>query len=336
MDPYALVGDTAADTVGNLYIKLVQHSPKLFGCLYALGNGYRKLPLHSPVYWANGKIADSMGRYLQEHPCDCIIMTHMFPAHTLAHLKGKIPLPKTVLVATDYTCIPLMEESDCDYYVTPSPDLKEEFCKQGIPEEKILPYGIPVGRNFFENSGKEAARKRLGLESDRAYILLSGGSIGAGQISQTIATLETFLLDNKNCTLLVLCGSHRSLYEKLQEKYGSANQIQIMESTSQMAEYMTACDLFITKPGGLSSTEAAVAGVPLIHISPIPGCEQCNARYFADHGMSIYVEKPQEELLPVLRELEERRVLNEITAAQRDRINPFAAGDLCDFLEQIC
>ncbi len=103
-----------------------------------------------------------------------------------------------------------------------------------------------------------------------------------------------------------------------------------------MAEYMTACDLFITKPGGLSSTEAAVAGVPLIHISPIPGCEQCNARYFADHGMSIYVEKPQEELLPVLRELEERRVLNEITAAQRDRINPFAAGDLCDFLEQIC
>ena len=336
MDPYDLVGDTAANAVGNLYIRLVQRSPKLFGCLYAMGNAYRKLPLHSPVYWANGKLSDSMARHLQQHRYDCIIMTHMFPAHTLANLKGKMPLPKTVLVATDYTCIPLMEESDCDYYVIPASDLTEEFCRQGIPQQRILPYGIPVGRDFSANGRKEAARRQLGLDMDRAYILLSGGSIGAGQIEQSVAVLNRFLQENEKCTLLVLCGSHQRLYEKLKEKYGGREQFQIMQSTSRMADYMAACDLFITKPGGLSSTEAAVSGVPLIHISPIPGCERCNARYFADHGMSLYVKNPQKELLPVLQALAESCAADDMATAQRDTVNPFAADDLCDFVEQIC
>ena len=335
LDPYQLVGNNTADHVGNVYIKLVQRSPRLFGCFYALGESYRKFPIHSPVYWVNGKMADAMQRYLEEHHYDCIIMTHMFPAHILAHLKNRTPLPKTALVATDYTCVPFMEETDCDYYVVPAPDLCEEFCSKGIPIEKILPYGIPVRKDFTVNHEKDEVRAQLGLMCDEKYILLSGGSIGAGQLAETVTVLERFLKKNKDCNLLIVCGKNQRLYKKLKMKYDGLEQIQVLESTSQMADYMKACDLFITKPGGLSSTEAAVSGVPLIHISPIPGCEQHNAKYFAKRGMSMFAGNPKRELLPVIDALQNDSKLHEMAMAQRYKINPYATAELCDFMEQV-
>lgn len=334
MDPYQLVGKNTADHVGNLYIKLVQCSPRLFGWFYSLGESYRNFPIHSPVYWINGKIASTMQRYLDQYHFDWIIMTHMYPAHILAHLKGRSALPKTVLVATDYTCIPFMEETDCDYYVVPAADLCGEFCSKGISLGKILPYGIPVRRDFTARCEKEEARTRLGFPWDKEYILLAGGSIGAGQLDETVRVLAQFLHENKDCHLLVVCGKNRRLYEKLQRKYAEKKQIRIIESTPQMADYMKACDLFITKPGGLSSTEAAVSGIPLVHISPIPGCEQRNAEYFLKHGMSAFVSNPKKELLPALQKLQQSSRIYDMMSAQRCCVNPRAAEKLCDFMEK--
>ena len=56
--------------------------------------------------------------------------------------------------------------------------------------------------------------------------------------------------------------------------------------TEQMPLYLSACDVVFTKPGGLTSTEAAVIGVPIIHTAPIPGCETINRRFFMRAGMS--------------------------------------------------
>lgn len=50
---------------------------------------------------------------------------------------------------------------------------------------------------------------------------------------------------------------------------------------------MAAADVLFTKPGGLSSTEAAVRRVPLVHTDPIPGCETKNRAFFVSRGMSV-------------------------------------------------
>ena len=34
-------------------------------------------------------------------------------------------------------------------------------------------------------------------------------------------------------------------------------------------------DRIYTKPGGLTSTEALVKNIPIVHTAPIPGCEMC-------------------------------------------------------------
>ena len=333
MDPYQLVSQRTADRVGALYSGLVQRSPRGFGVLYSLGEAYRKLPVRSPVYWANGRLASAMERYLHEHGFDCIVMTHMYAAHILAHVQG--PLPPTLLIATDYTCIPFMEESHCDWYGVPSPDLVEEFVSRGIPKEKIWPAGIPVREEFGRQETREEACARLGLPPQNRYLLLAGGEIGAGQITQSLEALRSYVQERPACRVLVICGKNRRLYDQLVKEWGKPPHMQWMGCTEDMAGYMRASDVFITKPGGLSSTEAAVLGVPLVHITPIPGCEQHNGTYFSSRGMSVLVQDPQRELLPALQALgPEERV--RMVAAQKRYVPGSAAEDLCRLLEESC
>ena len=149
MDPYELVSHKLATEVGNVYVKMVQRSPKFFGFIYSLGSLVRKVPGKSPVYYANIAVAKKLSIYLREHPVDVILMPHLYPAELITYLKKRgEKLPLSVFIATDYVCIPFTEETDCDYYVVPGKAQVRDFVKRGIPKEKILPYGIPVGRKF--------------------------------------------------------------------------------------------------------------------------------------------------------------------------------------------
>lgn len=334
LDPYELVSEKTARLIGDSYVKLVQRSPQTFGCVYALGEAYRHLPIHSPVFLANKRMVDTVWKYLEQHHFDVIIMSHMYPAHIMASLKERgAELPQTILLATDYTCIPFMEEASCDYYVIPSVELRKEFCKRGIPDSQILPLGIPVRKEFYALSYEEA-REQVHFERERSYILLSGGSIGVGRIEKAVKTCIKYLRKNPEWNLVVICGNNQKLFEKLSAAYGGACRIRILKSTAKMADYVKACDVFISKPGGLSSTEAAVSGKPLIHLAPIPGCESRNVKFFEKRGMSLYAKKPGWRLWLALKKLEKKAAVRQMLDAQAHYVNGKAVLQLCDFLEQ--
>lgn len=337
MDPYTLVSEELANRVGQTYIKLVQKSPKLFGAVYDLGNAYRKLPGRSPVYHINGKMAPYMQKYLTEHLTDVIVCTHLYPAEILTHMRlNGMETPPFVFIATDYTCVPFTEESDCDLYVTPSPLLSSDFTGRGIPAEKLRPLGIPVRLDFSDDTiTKDRAREALNLPKDRRTLLLSGGSMGAGSIINAVRALLPYLKQNADCDLNILCGSNEALFDSVKTEFAKNGQITPMRSTNKMALYLKASDVFISKPGGLSSTESAAAGVPLVHISPIPGCESRNAEFFAKEGIAVKVENTEAELLSAVERLSEPGNAEEMRKRQRAVINQNAAMDICGLLEKI-
>lgn len=337
MDPYTLVSEELANKVGQTYIKLVQKSPKLFGAVYDLGNAYRKLPGRSPVYHINGKLAPYMQKYLAEHLTDVIVCTHLYPAEILTHMRlNGMETPPFVFIATDYTCVPFTEESDCDLYVTPSPLLSSDFTGRGIPAEKLRPLGIPVRLDFSDDTiTKDRAREALNLPKDRRTLLLSGGSMGAGSIINAVRALLPYLEQNADCDLNILCGSNETLFDSVETEFAKNGQITPMHSTNKMALYLKASDVFISKPGGLSSTESAAAGVPLVHISPIPGCESRNAEFFAKEGIAVKVENTETELLSAVERLSEPGNAEEMRKRQRAVINQNAAIDICELLETV-
>lgn len=336
LDPYALSGTNMDERVGNCYVKCVQKMPGLFGCIYRLGNLYRRLPWKSPVYWVNKKTADRIQEYLRQHSYDIILTTHLFPGEILTHLKKRgILLPKVIYISTDYTCIPFTEETECDYYIVPSLRQKQEFCSWGIPVEKVVPIGIPVKQTFRTEMSREKALELLGLNPQKHYILIAGGSIGAGDIFRAIRALHGYINEHREVMLIVMCGTNQKLYERLKSKYEEEPQVLLMKKTECMAEYLKACDFYISKPGGVSSTEAAVSNIPLIHISPIPGCESKNKRFFVECGMSIYVFNLKRELLRSIQQLEDREVIVNMKKAQDKIVDPLAAEKIADFAEMM-
>ena len=98
-------------------------------------------------------------RLLARGRFDGVVTTHLFCAETLTWLKrhGRLHVP-CLAVATDYTCIPFWEETDCDRYVIPHPELTDEFAGRGIPRSRLLAFGIPVSARFSQPMDPAAAR----------------------------------------------------------------------------------------------------------------------------------------------------------------------------------
>lgn len=329
LNPYGLYSKKLEKGIDQSYVSLVQNLPHCFGALYKLGELYRKLPLPSPIYWLNGKMVWVMEGYLRKNHFDIIIMTHIFPAQILAQIKARgIELPKTVLIATDYTCIPFSEETDCDVYIIPSDSLMNEFKNKGIPEKRIYPFGIPVRSAFTCQVSKKITRKRLGIKNSDKFILVSGGSVGAGKLERVIE----FLYDqcNTDIEIAVICGNNKKLYNRLLKKYG--NTIRIIQNTDRIADYMRASDIYLTKPGGLASTEAAVMGIPLVHLPAIPGCETKNAEFFYQNGMSLKVKGTRKDIHKILNLMENFSWCNEMKEHQRKAIPDHATAKICNLV----
>lgn len=328
LNPLELCGERAADLVDSAYIKLAQTAPEAFGAVYRLGDAYRRLHWRSPVYYANAHAAQAMKTYLAENPADAIVTSHLFPAEILTYLRlHGTAVPKTTFITTDYTCIPFMEECLCDAYVIPAKELTEDFTGRGIPEEKIYPLGIPVRKSFRCRLTREDAKLALGLSPEKRYLLVSGGSIGAGKLEKAMKLLCD-ITDGTDFSPIVICGNNADLLRHLGKRYG--DRITLLGKTDRMAEYMGACDLYFTKPGGLSTTEAAVMEAPLALLPPIPGCETKNRRFYTEAGMALAAEPEERDLRRILALLETPAVWEGMAENQRRIIPKDAAERICD------
>ena len=331
LNPYTLKNDQVAEVIDRAYILLAQKAPNAFGAAYKLGDAYRKLPFPSPVYQLNRQMEPVLERYIEENHFDAVVTTHLFPAEILTSMKRReTNVPRTYFIATDYACIPFTEETDLDRYIIPARELTEQFVSRGIDRERIRPLGIPVQRPFTLREDRAAVRERLGLVTDKKVILVAGGSIGAGHIQQVVSILLDRYGDSAR--LIVVCGSNHDLEQDVRESFGQ--HCTVLGFTSQMADYLKACDLYLSKPGGLSSTEAAVVGTAFIHITPIPGCETSNMHFFAENGMSLAVNSPAHELTDACDELLDEAARERMIQAQHRVIPNHAASAICDLLEE--
>ena len=106
------------------------------------------------------------------------------------------------------------------------------------------------------------------------------GSIGCGPMTELARQLDEQLRSGDYAT--VLCGSNRQMLYALQRR--SLLRVQAVGFTSRVAQYMDSADLLVSKPGGISITEAACKGVPMLLADLVGGCETRNQAFFAEHG----------------------------------------------------
>ena len=334
IDLMMLSGKKTSKAVGGLYVNVVKHCPHLFGLVYRLGRLISSAKRKSPVYFACARLGKKLKQYLENKDFDIIVTPHLNPAETLTWMKRKgILRQKTVAIATDYTSIPFWEETECDYYVIPHEDLINEFVSRGIPREKLLPWGIPVREKFGRRLGGKKAREICQLPQDGLIYLVMSGSMGFGKIQIFVLELARRLKENEE--IVVICGNNKKLEETLKRELRRDRRVRILGFTEQVAEYMEACDVIFTKPGGLSSTEAAVSRIPIIHTNPIPGCENRNLEFFEERHMSIGRKSFFGQLRAGQKILEKERLRRDMIRAQEINSKPMATEKIYHHLKKL-
>lgn len=330
-DALSFGGQKTSGVVSGSYLKITQRSPRTFGRLYRAGSLISNPRFKSPVYYANSLYAVKLEDFIIHHGFDTILCPHLFPAEALTYLRQKRGLRvKCYGIATDYTCTPFWEETDVDVFFIPHHALRAEYERKGFPPARLVETGIPVPRAFIEKRNMAEARSALGLPQDLVLYLLMSGSMGFGDVPDIAAHLCD--LGGSNMRVLVLTGHNERLTEELARRFGREPRVQPVGYTKQVALYMDACDVTLTKPGGLTSTEAAVKNVPFVHTAPIPGCETENARFFGRLGISLPTTTPLESAQAALLLHNDRELRQRQLASQREQINACAADDVVGYL----
>ena len=283
LDGLSFISQKASKFVSRWHTRLYRHHPRLYkaGYMTAEEEDGRAVPKNNPAERYLERGARRLSRYLQAERPDAVVCVHVIPALMVTALRrrGGADMP-FCFVATDYTCSPTVGSCTPDICVIPHEELAPDFIRCGMAAETLLPAGIPVRQVFTAPADRSAARRELSLPAEGRHVLLMSGSIGCGPMTELARQLNELLPEGDYAT--VLCGSNRQMLYALQMR--SLLRVQAVGFTSRVAQYMDSADLLVSKPGGISITEAACKGVPMLLADLVGGCETRNQAFFAEHG----------------------------------------------------
>lgn len=335
LDTLSFAKPRSSKQASSIYVNVTTKTPFLFQAAYNIAHWISSPHRKSIVYAFNSKYADKLGDYIEEHQFDAVVMPHLFPAEAITYLQKKRNLKiRTYAVATDYTCIPFWEETNPDYFIIPHRELTREFIRHGIPHEKLIPLGIPVQRTFGVRRDQAEARQALALPIDGKMVLVMSGSMGYGSLGTITEKLRKEY--GNRLTIVVLSGTNEKVREKLKKQFSPYSNVYIVEYTDQVSLYMDAADVLLTKPGGLTFTEAACKKIPLILTDPIPGCETMNASFFFRHKMAFLPDSKKAYLDAVRKLLDDPDARTQMMSAQEAHVSPQAATQICGFILADC
>ena len=338
-DTLALVSARLSQRIGNAYLFSTRGS--LFEFVYKFGGfvSNNTDSRQSLVYNANRLYAKKLYNYIKQKHFDVVICVHLFPAEAITALKRNMQLGiPSYFVMTDYTCIPFLQETDLDYYIIPHEHLIEEFVEKGLPREKLVAIGIPIDeKKFTSRIPKQQARRELLQENHKQTIhtyghwyLVMSGSMGYGSIELLVKQLLDQICPED--AVICVCGHNEELLQSLQKQFSEQSQLWLMGFTKQVSMLMDASDVIFTKPGGITSTEAIVKNIPLIHTLPIPGLENHNAQFFHQHGMSYFTTDIPQQVAVAKRLCENATYRERMLRNQRANANPHSSDDVIDLI----
>lgn len=316
------------------YQELVEKLPKLFHALYYQWDKQTKSQkriFNALTFMMNPKI---LSMIYDEKPV-LLISTHPFVTSKLSSLKAKgsfnIPILSFV---TDYKIHGFYISSQVDAYVVGSEYTRKNMIARGMPAEKIYPFGIPIRAGFDENDHVSAETQK---DSDvRGTILMIAGSMGSSQMEEAFSAV---IKVKEPIRIIAVCGKNSSMADDLRriprETYGSTKKVDIYGFVDNVNELMDVSDVIVTKPGGITITEAIVKGIPILIPFHYPGQEEDNIDFVVDSGIGIKVDNMEDLTSMIEYLIHNKYILLEMTqnmtktAADRSEKNTL---DLCDML----
>lgn len=271
------------------YLWWIQSFPKSYALAYK-HYAYKAKKQRSYKYY-DVFFQNKMQRIISEEKPDLIICTHSFPSYLINNLKrtGVCSTP-LINIYTDFFVNDLWGREMVDYHFVSDVSMKTNLIRHNaIPEERIVVTGIPVDECFTFSTKERTPGKQLN-------IILSGGSAGLGNMLEQLNHLKK----HGDVKLYVLCGNNKSLYNEISQlKDSSLQPLPYISSRREMNELYDMADAIISKPGGVTISEAIKKGLPIFVHSSLPGQEEINLRYLKEKGLVFSIEEGKDMLQQV-------------------------------------
>jgi processive 1,2-diacylglycerol beta-glucosyltransferase len=289
LDVLTLTNAAFRRVYGRAYLDLVNRAPHVLGYFYDLMDRPTRTGRHRTD---NLRLAvQKMNltrfiRFLREGDWDLVINTHFLPAEIIASLRKKrrLDIPQ-VTVTTDFETHRLWVNQPCERYFTATEEGSLYLHSWGIPVADTVATGIPIHPAFSEPKSRLDLLARHELLPDRTVILQLAGGFGVGPIEK----LYSALLDIEPAIqLLVVTGRNENARKKLATIACPArHRVKIIGFTQEIDELMAVADLVVSKPGGLTTSEALARELPMALVEPIPGQEERNADHLLEAGAAV-------------------------------------------------
>lgn len=245
----------------------------------------------------NKLMSVKLNSLLQEFKPDLIISTHPFSTQMCAVLKKRDKIKcKLATILTDYHIHPqwLVLYEYVDYFFVSNNQMKIDMIAEGVEENKIFVTGIPVSNRFSEKFDDKKIYEDFDLNPEKPVLLFfAGGEFGLGR-NTTYMVLKALIRLFKDLQVVAISGKNKKMNKKFNELVeitNSSNRVKILEYTNKVPELMHISFGVITKPGGLTITEALVSHLPILVINPIPGQEEENAEFLVENGVAVWLKK---------------------------------------------
>ncbi len=323
-------------TVTEVYEYIALKQPKIWKMVYDSAN---KKTGNKLVAGINSIISKKLLPLIEKSKPDAIISTHPFTTEMVSNLKSnnlvKIPL---VCVMTDYAPHRTWTSPNVDAYIVANSNMVEGMKDMGVDPKIIYPYGIPVDDSFYFKYDKKKVLEELSLDASKPTILLMAGKGGLANIDKVYYQLQTINIDfqiivitGKNPKLYnkikSLSENRKKFKDKIKmipskiskhipglkhikfrikfkkfnkNKYFKTKKTKVIYFTKEVEKYMSVSDLIITKPGGLTVSEALACGLPMALFNAIPGQEEENANFLVSNNMAVRLEKNAAETIKAL------------------------------------
>ena len=312
------------------YAKLVERAPELWGMIFAKTDNpkvARRLNRVQQLFPSRSR--SRYARFVAQFQPDVVLCTHYTPVEATAHLRGQADAgsPMVVSVVTDFEAHALWMADGVDLYCVAAEETKARLVARGAPAGSVVATGIPIAARFSAKSDPRAVRKTLGLRDDLPTVLVLSGGFGMGPVGKILGELDKVAREFQT---LVVCGRNEELRRELAVQ-DRKHPTRVLGFAANMHELMTVADLIITKPGGLTSSEALAVSRPLLIIDPIPGQEAANSDFLLERGAAAKVNRVED--LPFrVNQLLGSKKLGEMAKAAKSLGRAQAARSICEIV----
>ena len=269
------------------YLGVIDRMPWLWGLGFSAADWRPIRGLSARIHrWSNAAHGRKLEGILLEQQPDVIVGAHFFPMEVAGYLKSTGRLQaRLITVITDFFPHGVWIAPGIDIYSVASDETRAELVRRGVPAERIQVVGTPIEPKFAQPLDRKSVAAKLGLDPDRFTVLICSGGYGIGRIAEVVRAVAR-LPDPMQ--ILVVAGKNAHLLQELKALGPRPpHQLKLFGFVDNMHELMTASDLFLSKPGGLSCVEALAKGLPMILLDPIPGQEAYNAQWITQMGVAV-------------------------------------------------